>query len=90
MTIGRLRGELRQRRCEQTAAELGTTMNIRDEQHALQALIPLLDDALLVLPERDRVALLLRYYESRSLREVVLRLGRGGRCGSKARGRCAR
>src|SRR6266567_2528567 len=64
------RGELRRRRREQTAAELGTTMKTPDEQTALRALMPLLDEALLSLREKDRTALLLRYYESRSLREV--------------------
>jgi RNA polymerase sigma factor (sigma-70 family) len=70
-----LRGELRRRRREQTAAELGTTMNASDEQSALRALIPLVDEALLSLREKDRAALLLRYYESRSLREVAGALG---------------
>src|SRR5207253_1910521 len=41
-----LRGELRRRHREQTAATLGTTMNTPDEQPALRALIPLLDEAL--------------------------------------------
>ena len=64
------RGEVRRRRREQTAAELGTTMKTPDEQPALRALLPLLDEALLSLREKDRTALLLRYYESQSLREV--------------------
>src|SRR2546422_8780464 len=65
-----LRGELRRRRREQTAAELGTTMRTPDEQPALRALVPLLDEALLSLHEKDRTALLLRYYEGHSLRDV--------------------
>src|SRR5262249_23016248 len=44
-----LRRELRRRRREQEAANLGTTMNTPDEQPALRALIPLLDEALLSL-----------------------------------------
>ncbi len=71
----RLRGELRRRRRQQTAAELGTTMNTPDEQPALQGLVPVLDDALQALPERGRVALLLRYYERRSFREVGASIG---------------
>jgi len=59
-----LRGELRRRRREQAAAELGTTMKTSEEQPALRALVPLLDEALLSLRERDRTALLLRYYEA--------------------------
>src|SRR6185295_12611101 len=58
-----LRGELRRRRREETAAELGTTMNTPNEQPAFNSLVPLLDEALLSLRERDRTALLLRYYE---------------------------
>lgn len=70
-----LRGEMRRRRREQTAAELGTTMKTPDEQPAFQALVPLLDEALLSLREKDREALLLRYYESQSLRDVGAALG---------------
>ncbi len=70
-----LRGELRRRRREQTAAELGTTMKIPDEQTAFRALLPLLDEALLSLREKDRTALLLRFYESQSLHEVGTALG---------------
>src|SRR6266478_216257 len=72
-----LRGELRRHRREQEAANLGTTMNTPDEQPALRALIPLLDEALLSLREKDRTALLLRFYESQSLREVGASLGVG-------------
>jgi RNA polymerase sigma factor (sigma-70 family) len=72
-----LRGELRRRRREQTAAQLGTTMKTPDEQAAFRALLPLLDEALLSLREKDRTALLLRFYERRSLREVGGSLGVG-------------
>src|SRR5262245_5939811 len=70
-----LRGELRRRRREETAAELGTTMNTPDEQPAFADLIPLLDEALLSLRERDRTALLLRFCENHSLREVGTAFG---------------
>ena len=70
-----LRGELRRRRREETAAELGTTMKTTDEQPAFNALVPLLDEALLSLREKDRTALLLRFYESQSLRDVGATLG---------------
>ena len=72
-----LRGELGRRRREETAAELGTTMNTPDNQLAFQALVPLLDEALLSLREKDRTALLLRFYESQSLRDVGAALGAG-------------
>lgn len=65
-----LRGELRRRRREETAAELGTTMNTTEDEPAFQALVPLLDEALLSLREKDRTALLLRFFESHSLRDV--------------------
>ena len=71
------RAELRRRRREQTAAELGTTMNRSEEHTALQALVPLLDDALLSLREKDRSALLLRYHQGQSLRDVGRALGVG-------------
>ena len=70
-----LRGELGRRRRELTAAELRTTMHTPEEQPAFQALLPLLDEALLSLREKDRTALLLRFYESRSLREVGAAFG---------------
>lgn len=69
------RGEMRRRRREEAAAELGTTMKTPDEQPAFQALVPLLDEALLSLREKDREALLLRYYESQSLKEVGAAMG---------------
>src|SRR5262245_56393876 len=72
-----LRGELRRRDREQTAAALGTTMKPSDPQPALRALVPLLDEALLSLREKDRTALLLRFYESRPLRDVGASLGVG-------------
>ena len=72
-----LRGELRRRHREQAAAELATTMNVPDEQLALRALLPLLDEALLSLREKDRAALLLRFYEDKSLRELGAALGIG-------------
>src|SRR5438094_3514761 len=49
-----LRGELRRRRREQTAAELGTTMKTPEDQPAFKALVPMLDEALLSLREKDR------------------------------------
>ncbi len=70
-----LRGELRRRRREQTAAELGTTMRTPNDQPAFNALLPLLDEALLSLRERDRIVLLLRFYEKQTLRNVGGTLG---------------
>lgn len=69
------RSELRRRRRDQTAVELGTIMKTPDEETAFRALLPLLDDALLSLREKDRTVLLLRFYEDASLREVGAHLG---------------
>lgn len=69
-----LRGELRRRAREQTAAAM----------HALESdtpdwphLAPLLDDAVNALGDADRRAVLLRFYERRDLREVGSALGVG-------------
>jgi RNA polymerase sigma factor (sigma-70 family) len=70
-----VRGEFRRRRRENAAAELGTTMKTTDEKPAFSALVPLLDEALLSLREKDRAALLLRFYEKQSLRDVGAALG---------------
>jgi RNA polymerase sigma factor (sigma-70 family) len=70
-----LRGEMRRRRREETAAELGTTMKTFEDQPAFNALVPLLDEALLSLREKDRTALLLRFYENHSLRDVGAAFG---------------
>jgi RNA polymerase sigma factor (sigma-70 family) len=70
-----IRGEFRRRRRESAAAELGTTMKTTDEKPAFSALVPLLDEALLSLREKDRAALLLRFYEKQSLRDVGASLG---------------
>jgi RNA polymerase sigma factor (sigma-70 family) len=67
------RGELRRRRREQTAVELGTVM--KDEDSLLKALAGELDEGLLELRKADRQALLLRYFEGRTHREIGALLG---------------
>ncbi len=67
------RGELRRRRRDQTAAELGTTMN--NEDSLLKALAGELDDGLLALSDAERQALMLRYFEGRTHREIGELLG---------------
>ncbi len=69
----RIRAELRRRRREQTAASLAAIESSGAEP-ALD-LSPLLDEALLDLRESDRLALVLRFLEERSLREVGSLLG---------------
>src|SRR6185369_7398918 len=46
-----------------------------EDQPAFNALVPLLDEALLSLREKDRTALLLRFYENHSLRDVGAAFG---------------
>jgi RNA polymerase sigma factor (sigma-70 family) len=67
------RGELRRRRREQSAAELGTLM--KNEDSLLQALQSELDEGLLSLRETDRAALIMRYIEGRSHREIGALVG---------------
>src|SRR3569833_1923052 len=62
------RGELRRQRREQTAHELGTLM--KDDDSLLKALSAELDEGLRELRESDRQALMLRYFEGRSHREI--------------------
>src|SRR5947208_2038952 len=71
----RLRTELRRKRREETAVALGTTM--REEDSLLKSLSPVLDEALMELREQDRHAVLLRFFENKSLREVGETLGVG-------------
>src|ERR1041385_3074122 len=67
------RGELRRQRREQTAIELGTTM--KEEDSLLQSLGGELDEGLLGLRDVDRQALILRYFEGQSHREIGVLLG---------------
>ncbi len=67
------RGELRRQRREQTAVELGTVM--KEEDSLLACLAGELDEGLLELREADRQALMLRYFEGRTHREIGLLLG---------------
>ncbi|MFO1501782.1 MAG: sigma-70 family RNA polymerase sigma factor [Verrucomicrobiota bacterium] len=67
------RTEARRRAREQRAFELGTTMKPDDSS----SLIPLLDDGLMELAEKDRHAVVSRFFEGKSFREVGASLGTG-------------
>jgi RNA polymerase sigma factor (sigma-70 family) len=69
----RFRAEMRRRRREEIAAALAETESAGRDPAA--DLSPLLDEALLQLREADRLALVLRFLEERSLREVGTALG---------------
>ena len=71
----RQRTELRRKCREETAVALGTTM--KEEDSLLKSLSPLLDEALMELRERDRHAVLLRFFENKNLHEVGEALGVG-------------
>ncbi len=72
----RIRAELRRQRREDTAARLAVAEQPHGEPDpAFAALVPLLDEALLHLRDGDRTALVLRFLEERSLREVGSALG---------------
>lgn len=67
------RTERRRERREQTAVELGTTM--KDDASLLKSLAGVLDEGLMELRDADRQALVLRYFEGRSHREIGAFLG---------------
>lgn len=69
----RIRSELRRRERESAAGQLAELR--REGTPALEALVPLLDEALLHLRETDRLALIVRFMEDRPLREVGEVLG---------------
>jgi RNA polymerase sigma factor (sigma-70 family) len=71
----RQRTDARRHQRERTAIELGTTM--QSEESLLKSLVPLLDDALMQLSEKDRHAVLCRFFEGKSFRELSLVLGTG-------------
>ena len=70
-----LRGELRRRIREQTAAAMHALEHSTDPDWS--RLAPLLDDAVNALADADRRAILLRFYERRDLRAVGATLGVG-------------
>ncbi|MBL9173943.1 MAG: sigma-70 family RNA polymerase sigma factor [Verrucomicrobiales bacterium] len=69
----RLRSELRRQRREDTAAALAQIQSAGTSP--AEDLSPVLDEGLLQLREPDRLALILRYLEERSLRDVGRALG---------------
>ena len=68
------RRELRRQRREQEAL-MQATIETSDTQTVWTKLEPVLDDAMARLRDRDRDALVLRFFENRSMREIADRLG---------------
>lgn len=71
------RGEKRREAREQTAAAmtLCTTLPPNDDETAWKEIAPYLDEAVAALPETDRNAIILRFYQKLSMRELGARLG---------------
>ena len=69
----RVRSELRRLRREETAAQW--TVVQAEGVSPLETLVPLLDEGMLRLRDADRIALLLRFFEERSLRDVGESIG---------------
>lgn len=71
-----IRRETRRTAREQTAVELAATAAMPSSSpSAWSQLEPLLDEAVAALPESDRTAILLRFFENKSLREIGESLG---------------
>ena len=68
-----IRSELRRRRREDAAAQSAELRN--EGANPMELLVPLLDEGLLQLNDTDRLALVLRFLEEKSLREVGELLG---------------
>lgn len=69
----RLRSEFRRQRREDMAHSISLKRN--EGESIWASLIPLLDEALIYLDDRDRLAVILHYIEGRRLREVGAALG---------------
>jgi RNA polymerase sigma factor (sigma-70 family) len=69
----RLRAELRRHRREEVAAQIAAIE--REGTSPFDTLVPLLDEGLLNLRQGDRLALVLRFLEERSLQDVGQALG---------------
>ena len=70
-----LRTEYRRKAREQTAATMSSTISSDDNEILWNQLTPHLDQAVAALSQADRMAILLRFYEKKPLREVGDRLG---------------
>jgi RNA polymerase sigma factor (sigma-70 family) len=70
-----LRSEYRRKAREQIASAMSTTTSSDDNEIIWDQLAPHLDQAVAALSKIDRTAILLRFYEKRTLREVGEHLG---------------
>jgi RNA polymerase sigma factor (sigma-70 family) len=71
-----LRTEIRRKRREQTAVAMNLSTDVPDENEACwNQLAPHLEQAVAALPDTDRSAVLLRFYEKKPLADVGRHLG---------------
>lgn len=76
LALNAVRGESRRQLREQHAVEMQSIDSSHDSDEPTWAeVMPHIDRAILELPERDRIALALRFIEQRKLREVSQTLG---------------
>ncbi len=69
-----LRGEIRRARREQEA-HMQTALNDVESDDIWQQVAPALEDAMSALNETDRHAIVLRYFDGKSMRDVAMALG---------------
>jgi uncharacterized protein (TIGR03435 family) len=82
-----LRSELRRQRRESEAAHMEPTFHENKMESPWEQMEPMLNEALDELPEKDRNAVLLRFFEKRDLKEVGERLGLNEEAAKKRVGR---
>lgn len=75
MAANERRADFRRRRREQEAISMNNLVSEESPESGWQKIRPVLDDALHELSEPDRSALVLRFLEERSLRDIGLNLG---------------
>src|SRR5262245_29461695 len=75
MALRATRTERRRQAREQEVTDMNELLRDPDSGPDWQELRPVLDDAMHELNERDRLAVLLRFFRNKSLREVGLALG---------------
>jgi RNA polymerase sigma factor (sigma-70 family) len=82
LSVNAIRGEVRRRAREQKAVAMNELLAAEHEA-GWESIAPQLDDALSQLSEPDRDALLLRYFQRKSAREMAQALGISGEAAQK-------
>src|SRR6185369_4285330 len=82
-----IRAEVRRQKREREAAEMETTLQENNADSPWEQMEPLLNEALEELPEKDRCAVLLRFFEKKPLKDVAARLGLNEAAAKKRVGR---